>query len=160
MSKFSVNGLNVEAVQLKWSTWNEMCDFLGDIINPESPGMMVYDEKFISDDCGEKDGPWISLSIPTSAGRELAVHGDWIVKGALGNLHPCKPDIFKQVYCPVEEESEVVDWKDIAYQLAEALRLTQEYAGNGLLPKQRGWSWYDALERYNEAVRKDRDERG
>ena len=32
--------------------------------------------------------------------------------------------------------------------LTEALRLTVEYVGNGTLPAQEGWSWYDALRRY------------
>jgi len=38
---------------------------------------------------------------------------------------------------------------DPAHDLAEALRLTVEYVGNDTLPAQEGWSWYDALNRYN-----------
>lgn len=30
-------------------------------------------------------------------------------------------------------------------ELEEALRFTQEYIGDKLLPRIRGWSWYDAL---------------
>lgn len=36
-------------------------------------------------------------------------------------------------------------------QLAQALRLTQEYVGNELLPALPGWSWFDALEAYKAA---------
>lgn len=38
---------------------------------------------------------------------------------------------------------------DPAHDLAEALRLTVEYVGNDMLPAREGWSWYDALNRYN-----------
>ncbi len=33
-------------------------------------------------------------------------------------------------------------------ELTEALRLTQEYIGDELLPRQEGWSWFDALTKY------------
>lgn len=36
----------------------------------------------------------------------------------------------------------------VAYRLAEALRLTREYVGADRLPAIEGWSWYDALRRY------------
>ena len=29
--------------------------------------------------------------------------GDWIIKGVKGEFYPCKPDIFKETYEPVEE---------------------------------------------------------
>lgn len=37
-------------------------------------------------------------------------------------------------------------------QLATALRLTQEYIGDSLLPHQPGWAWFDALQRYDDFV--------
>jgi hypothetical protein len=36
----------------------------------------------------------------------------------------------------------------MAYRLAEALRLTQEYLGSAVLPPIEGWSWFDALTAY------------
>ena len=45
--------------------------------------------------------------------------------------------------------SEPVASYDAARDLAEALRLTVEYVGNDILPAQEGWSWFDALKRYN-----------
>lgn len=39
---------------------------------------------------------------------------------------------------------------DLVIKLAEALRLTQEYVGDEVLPALPGWSWYDALEEFNE----------
>lgn len=38
---------------------------------------------------------------------------------------------------------------DAALDLANAIRLTVEYVGNDMLPAQVGWSWFDALNRYN-----------
>jgi hypothetical protein len=43
------------------------------------------------------------------------------------------------------------DWRSIAAQLAEAIRLTREYVGDDLLPAQPGWSWYDAMQRFEQA---------
>jgi hypothetical protein len=33
-------------------------------------------------------------------------------------------------------------------ELTEAIRLTQEYVGDQLLPPKEGWSWFDALTKY------------
>lgn len=41
-----------------------------------------------------------------------------------------------------------VRWRRIADDLAEAIRLTEEHA---CLPAEPGWSWYDALRRYDAA---------
>ena len=34
------------------------------------------------------------------------------------------------------------------HELTEAIRLTQEYIGDELLPRKEGWSWFDALTKY------------
>ena len=34
------------------------------------------------------------------------------------------------------------------YELAQALKLTQEYVGGELLPRLPGWSWFDALTKH------------
>ena len=33
-------------------------------------------------------------------------------------------------------------------ELAQALKLTQEYVGDDLLPRVLGWSWFDALTKH------------
>ena len=40
--------------------------------------------------------------VNTLEGTMKALVGDWIIKGIQGELYPCKPDIFKQTYEPVE----------------------------------------------------------
>lgn len=73
----------VEAVQLRWSTWGEVCAFLGDIISVNNPGRKV---DTYNDTCGEQ-GPFIELTIPTSVGPEIVRHGDWIVRDPSGLLY-------------------------------------------------------------------------
>lgn len=53
-----------------------------------------------------------------------------------------------------EADPRSVDWRAIATQAVEALRLTREYVGEEMLPalEERGWSWYDATQAYNAAV--------
>lgn len=71
------------------------------------------DGKFDLPDDGEYLEPGIGyipptgeLEIPTLEGRMTAQPGDWIIKGVQGELYPCKPDIFKATYDPVEPTGE------------------------------------------------------
>ncbi|MFR8990648.1 MAG: hypothetical protein ACLVH9_05715 [Fusobacterium sp.] len=43
------------------------------------------------------------LIIKTLEGDMKASVGDWIITGVNGEQYPCKPDIFKKTYEPVEE---------------------------------------------------------
>lgn len=89
----------IEAVQLRWTTWNEMCDFLGEIISEANPAREITRAE-VSDPCGE-DGPtYLALTIPTLGGDHTALHGDWIVKGVRGEFYPVKPAIFVETYEP------------------------------------------------------------
>lgn len=44
-----------------------------------------------------------SLWIRTLEGTMTAFVGDWIIRGVMGEIYPCKPDIFAANYEPVEE---------------------------------------------------------
>ncbi len=94
MGMFRKKPVVIEAVQLTWKTWDEVCEFLGGVISPENPARSV--ETF-SDACSEV-GPYIELTIPTLEGNHVARHGDWIIKGVKGEFYPCKPDIFTSTY--------------------------------------------------------------
>jgi hypothetical protein len=50
---------------------------------------------------GVKDGGRIVL-INTLEGTMEATPNDWIIRGVKGEFYPCKPDIFKATYDPVE----------------------------------------------------------
>lgn len=99
MGKYRKKPVIINAVQVTWKTWSELCDFLGDIINEQNPGRRSED---FSDTCGEIS-PYIELTIPTLEGNIIAKHGDWIIRGIHGEFYPCKPDIFNKTYSLVED---------------------------------------------------------
>jgi hypothetical protein len=90
----------IEAVQLRWTNWSEVCDLLDGIVSPENPAREV---KTYSDTCGESSPTYIELSIPTLEGVMVARHGDYIIKGVSGEFYPCKPDIFELTYERVDD---------------------------------------------------------
>lgn len=49
------------------------------------------------------------LIIHTLEGDMQAEAGDWIITGIHGEKYPCKPDIFKKTYEPIEEESSEIE---------------------------------------------------
>ena len=100
MAKFRKKPVVIEAVQLNWRNWNDVCDFLGGVIGPHNPGRSAHD---FSDTCGEEGESWIEVTIPTLEGDHTAKHGDWIIKGVKGEFYPCKPDIFAATYEPAED---------------------------------------------------------
>lgn len=91
MAKYREKPVVVEAVQLRWDTWNEMCDHAG---------VGKLDDGRPS---GQLDGEKIRLNIPTPIGLMIAEENDWIVKDEKGEIHPYKPDIFEATYELVDE---------------------------------------------------------
>ena len=60
---------------------------------PDSPNFCQY--------CGLA---WFAHGwIKTLEGGHIVCPNDWIIKGVKGELYPCKPDMFKQIYEEVEE---------------------------------------------------------
>jgi hypothetical protein len=92
MAKYRKKPVVIEAVQLRWDTWSEMCDHAG-------VGKLVDGKPE-----GDQDGEAIGLDIPTLEGLMHANENDWIIKGVNGELYPCKPDIFEKTYEKIEEE--------------------------------------------------------
>ena len=91
--KFRKKPVVIEAVQLLWSTWSEVCEF---VTVPGFVGCYI--------DADGKQLPYNTSSermgavIPTLEGEMLAHEGDWIIKGIKGEFYPCKPDIFEATY--------------------------------------------------------------
>ena len=100
--RFRKKPVVIEAMQLLWTNWNEMCDFAG--VGP------LTDNKpqgcFIGPDGTPlpegKTSEEIGLCIPTLEGVMVARQNDWIIRGVKGELYPCKPDIFDATYEPAE----------------------------------------------------------
>lgn len=99
MGKYRKKPVEIEAVQLLWSTWPEMVEFVG-ADNPAREST-EYSDTGGEVGSGGAGGDWIELTIPTLEGDHLARHGDWIIRGVSGELYPCRPDIFRATYEPV-----------------------------------------------------------
>jgi hypothetical protein len=84
----------IDAIQLRWENWSDICDFMGGVISPANPGRSV---DTYSETCGNT-APFIEITIPTLEGDETARHGDWIARGIHGEFWPIKPDIFRKTY--------------------------------------------------------------
>jgi hypothetical protein len=97
MAKFRKKPVEIEAVQLRWTQWGEVCNLVGDMISSKNPARNATG---FSDSCGES-APYIELTILTLEGNMIARHGDWLIKGVKGEIYPCKPDIFAATYDPV-----------------------------------------------------------
>jgi len=106
MTAFRHKPIEVEAVQLTWSTWSEVCEFIG----PFPDGMRgVYVDKIGNprdDYPGDRsDGQLapLGLLIPMGGGHVLAAEHDWLIREPDGRLRPCKPEVFTANYEPAEE---------------------------------------------------------
>lgn len=97
--------VEVDAVQLLWSTWSEMCDF-APVGENRCRGVFVNPDGSWADAGAEESWPdgraRMGLLIPTLEGAMLGVEGDWIIRGVQGEFYPCKPDIFAATYELVE----------------------------------------------------------
>lgn len=99
MAQFRKKPVVIEAVQLRWETWQEMCDHagVGAVVDGKPEGCFI-------DDQGQPSKGWtneIGMMIPTLEGLMVARENDWIIRGVNGELYPCKPDIFDKTYEPV-----------------------------------------------------------
>lgn len=103
MPTFRSKPLEIEAVQIRWSNWSDICAFVG---NPlKESGAFEVQEDEVSDTCGEPGPTYIAFWAETTHGeRAMFRHGDWIIPDSRpGTFYPCKPDIFAAKYELVEE---------------------------------------------------------
>jgi hypothetical protein len=83
MARFRKIPIEIEAVQWTGSNLKEVTDFLGeDFIYTNGLNQVV---------------------INTLEGVIYASLDDFILRGVRGEHYPCKPDIFRETYAPVED---------------------------------------------------------
>lgn len=104
MPQFRKKPVVIEAVQLTWSNWDEICDFvpkpwfvrgvwLDESGNPMPDGSYRFEKPH------ENQNAALGLILRTLESNEfLAQGGDWIIRGVKGEFYPCKPDIFEATY--------------------------------------------------------------
>ena len=105
MAKYRKKPVEIEAVQLTWENWSEICEHAG--VGPEDDkpsGVYLDDEDYIHETPPDSNSR-LGLRIPTLEGTMIGTEGDWIIKGVSGAIYPCKPDIFEKTYEPVEVTS-------------------------------------------------------
>ena len=92
--KFRKKPVVIEAVQLRWDTWGEMCHFaeVGALVDGKPEGFHP-----------DGDSSKIGLRIPTLEGVMEAHENDWIIRGIKGELYACKEDIFEATYDKANE---------------------------------------------------------
>ena len=101
MAKYRKKPVIIEAVQLWWDTWDEVCTHagVGSLSGGRPQGAYIQADGTAGDSVTDE----IGLIIPTLEGLMVARQGDWVIRGVKGELYPCKPDIFALTYEPVEE---------------------------------------------------------
>ena len=98
MAKFRKKPIVIEAVQWLGFVNEELSKELG-ITRSKIP------EKYWHDKCGEcLLDMFCHGHISTLEGRHIVCPNDWIITGIKGEKYPCKPDIFKATYDPVEDK--------------------------------------------------------
>jgi hypothetical protein len=100
MGRYRKKPVEIDAVQLTWPTWSDVCEFVGAF--PEGMKGVYVDEDGKAREDFPGDVARIGLLIPTLEGTMLAIQDDWIIRGVQGELYPCKPDIFAATYEAVE----------------------------------------------------------
>ena len=85
IKKYCKKPLIIEALQLRWDTWDEMCDFIDLTGDGKTKGIM-----------GKENA--LGLDINTLEGVMRAKEGDYIIKGIRGEMYPCREDIFNETY--------------------------------------------------------------
>jgi hypothetical protein len=79
--RYAKKPLVVRAIQWTGDNYDDVCAFHGEAFEAvESP-----------------DGT-LSLLIPTLEGDMLASPGDWLIRGVVNELYPCKPQVFAASY--------------------------------------------------------------
>lgn len=105
MGRYRKRPVVIEAVQLTWQTWNEVCELIEDEIDVNGGWVDPTSGQFTQDNTPPPnlslDDAEIGLLIRTLEGDMLARQDDWIIKGVQGEFYPCKPDIFEATYEPV-----------------------------------------------------------
>jgi hypothetical protein len=93
MAKFRKKPVVIEAVQLRWENWNDVCELAGRGLEYTGPDSVVM--RGVS----RADGK-IEATISTLEGTMTASENDWIIRGVKGEIYPCKPEIFDATYEP------------------------------------------------------------
>ena len=99
MAKYRKKPVVIEAVQLTWQNWSDICNF----VDEKSFGGGCYLDNITKKELPEgTNSNTMGLKVITLEGVMMAQQDDFIIKGVNGEFYPCKPDIFEKTYELVE----------------------------------------------------------
>lgn len=87
MARYRKKPLLIDAVQLTWANWSEICDFaaVGDLEDGKPEGRLNKGR--------------LTLYIPEMDGHKIAKENDWIIREVgKDRLCICKPEMFEAIY--------------------------------------------------------------
>ena len=98
--KYLKKPIIIEAMQLRYDNWSEMCDFagVGKLTDNKPTGCYVVSDGNALPDGQASDE--IGMLFPTLEGLMLVRQNDYVIRGIKGELYICKPDIFEATYEP------------------------------------------------------------
>lgn len=88
--KYRKKPVVIDAIHFNGSNRNEVLGFAG----IEAPNASTIYWR-----CGVGDSPG-EIVIRTLEGDLVASEGDWIIRGVIGEVYPCKPAVFDATYEP------------------------------------------------------------
>jgi hypothetical protein len=96
--KYRKKPVVIDALQLTWANWCEMCDHagVGKLSDGKPEGCYIGDDGYALPEGQSSER--LGLLIPTLEGVMLGNENDWIIKGVKGEIYACKPDIFAMTY--------------------------------------------------------------
>ena len=98
VQKFKVKPVIIEALELRWDNWGEMCEFAGVGKLDENKPEGCYVDPDGRPTPGATD--IIGLLIPGPAGIIFAKQDDWVIKDPDGQLYCCEPSEFESTFEP------------------------------------------------------------
>ena len=97
MAHFRRRPTPIDAVQLRWDTWDDVCKLIdapGGLAEGNPEGCYVDQDGKETDDCNGR----IGLKIPVGSIVQLAVQDDWIVRMPDGTIDSFKPAAFAALF--------------------------------------------------------------
>lgn len=93
MAKYIKKPIEIEAVRNVDGVFDEMPDWL---------------KEAIDDNTVDKYNNYGTYGVITLEGIMICPPGSYLIRGAMGELYPCRGDIFKRTYDQVKEDEENV----------------------------------------------------
>lgn len=99
MAKYRKKPVVINAI--KWTGKNvyEIYSFING--KPNNNSCKMAEDRWYDYENSHKDKKWDLKTLESDEETQRADVGDWIIKGVKGEFYPCKPDIFKMTYEPI-----------------------------------------------------------